>query len=56
MAPEFLTKTITVRGETVTVYSLDAWRWSSSRDEILECEERRARLVGELARSLKKSG
>ncbi len=55
MATEFLTKEIVVYDEPIVMFSLDGWRWSSNRNEIMECERRREKLVAEMARSLKRS-
>jgi len=52
---EFLTRQITVRGETVTVYSCDGWRWFSNRIEAAQCQRRREKFLQERSRSLKKS-
>ena len=52
---EFLTKEIYVRGESVTVHSLDGFRWFSNQTEAEEaCQKRREAFLAEEQRLLKK--
>ena len=47
-------KRTTVRGETVTVYSLDGVRWFSDKKEAEQCRRRLDKLLAESKRSLKR--
>jgi hypothetical protein len=55
MDTDFLTKETIVRGEIVTVHSLDDVRWFSSRTDARQCKKQREKFWRESKRSIKRS-
>jgi hypothetical protein len=49
-----MTKEISVRGESVTVHSVDGERWFSDKSEAEQCERRRAKFFADAERVLKR--
>jgi len=56
MNGEFFVKETVVAGQTIRLFSLDHWRWSSNQTEILELEKRREQIFTQIKKTLKREG
>jgi hypothetical protein len=56
MSAEIFSKQILVCGSTVTVFSVDRWRWFSNRAEALQYAAKWSKIWDESKKSMKRQG